>query len=623
MKTTNSRKFVACSLLALLWGHNGLAAEPQTLPALTQSAKAQGEKPWLLSGMVRSSAGKAMAGVTVSAKLSGGPVTISVYTDAEGKYYFPPLPQGGEYVVYAQAVGYQLAKKDLTLAGGNNRVDLSLATSGEFLRQLSGWQQLASVPAETRDDRIGKTLLLRRCSACHQTAKVFTRRFDEHGWTAIIDAMEAYAGGAEGGGVLPPERKKQLATYLAKVAGPDPVALKPPVPTVPQGDALYAVIYEYAIPNAEGRYSFSTGDWSEGIPVISGVGAAIHDATLDLNGNAWFSSPASSAHRTLGKLDAKTGEIKSYALPGTPAGAVAKSHGLVIAKDGQIWFTNARGPQLLFAELGTINPDTGEFHSYPTPEGKVPVGGWLNVDGLGNIWTSTGAARGREGVWHFDVKTKQFEQIRSISDGFTYGVAGDREGNGWWAQINLDLIVYANRATGEVAEIQLPFIWGGAPYLKPGDMSKDEYLNIVQGLAGARGNAQMPRRMKADLKDDAVWVANFTGNNLMRIDTKTRKLSYFPVPNDGMNPYDVGVDSSHRVWVGMQNGDEVGRFDPATKTWTIYPLPTKGVSPRSLEVIERDGHVEVGLPVNDASKVIRLIARTQADVELLKKRFYR
>jgi streptogramin lyase len=73
----------------------------------------------------------------------------------------------------------------------------------------------------------------------------------------------------------------------------------------------------------------------------------------------------------------------------------------------------------------------------------------------------------------------------------------------------------------------------------------------------------------------------------------------------------------------MQNGDEVGRFDPATKTWTIYPLPTKGVSPRSLEVIERDGQVEVGLPANDASKVIRLIARTQADVELLKKRFYR
>ena len=43
----------------------------------------------LLSGTIKSSDGKAMGGVTVSAKPDGGTITTTVFTDDAGQYYFP------------------------------------------------------------------------------------------------------------------------------------------------------------------------------------------------------------------------------------------------------------------------------------------------------------------------------------------------------------------------------------------------------------------------------------------------------------------------------------------------------------------------------------------------------
>ena len=38
----------------------------------------------------------------------------------------------------------------------------------------------------------------------------------------------------------------------------------------------------------------------------------------------------------------------------------------------------------------------------------------------------------------------------------TYGIAGDRDGNGWWMGVNDDIIVRGDGATGKVTEIKLP-----------------------------------------------------------------------------------------------------------------------------------------------------------------------
>jgi streptogramin lyase len=611
---------------------------PQASAIASASASEQQHSPpvesqahWLLTGLVRGPSGAPASGVTVSAKITGGPVIISVFTNTEGRYYFPPLPAGGRYVVAAQSAGYRRAVSELALSRGVNRVDLALQPTDDVMPQLSGWQQLAALPNDTREERRGKAVILKACSACHQTSRIFTRRFDEHGWSGMVDAMPYMLGGAEPAALeVFKTHRQEMVSYLAKVAGPAgaskkirAAALRVAQSARPSGDALHAITYEYVLPNVEGRYPFSTGnDWSEGPPIAAGVGTSIHDATVDMNGDLWFSSTAPTDRRTIAKIDGRTGKTHSYAYAADQLGAAGRSHSIITAQDGTIWFSHAPGNIVITGHLGFMDPRTGDTRSYRVPAGMAAVGGWINEDGKGGIWSAAGAYRGAEGALRFDRKTKRFEQFKPISDGMTYGVAGDRDGNGWWAQINADIIGHVNRASGKVSEIHLPFTWEGASFLKSGDMSEDEYRRIHPGIGGGYGNSQMPRRMRADLRADVVWVANYAGNNLMRIDTKTRDIAFVRAPAVGMNLYDVGVDRAHRVWVGLQNGDEVARFDPNSNSWTLFPLPTRGVSARSLVVVERDGHEEIILPSNDAHKVVRLIPRTAAQAAAVVRRYY-
>src|SRR5215475_3357045 len=93
----------------------------------------------LLAGTVTSAAGEKMAGVTVSAKAEGSPITTSVYTDEAGGFFFPPLPEG-KYRVWAQALTYQTAKGsvDLTKATHQDFVLTPMTNQEDWIRQLPG-----------------------------------------------------------------------------------------------------------------------------------------------------------------------------------------------------------------------------------------------------------------------------------------------------------------------------------------------------------------------------------------------------------------------------------------------------------------------------------------------------
>ena len=63
-----------------------------------------------LSGQVSSAEEGAMEGVVVSAKRDGSTITISVITDAKGRYAFPAARlEPGKYTLRIRAAGYQLA----------------------------------------------------------------------------------------------------------------------------------------------------------------------------------------------------------------------------------------------------------------------------------------------------------------------------------------------------------------------------------------------------------------------------------------------------------------------------------------------------------------------------------
>src|SRR4051812_32585362 len=77
--------------------------------ALALTFSARGAEQGGLSGTIKSAGGAPIEGVAVSAQAPGEPITTSVYSGTDGKYFFPAL-KANKYRVWAQAVGLEHAE---------------------------------------------------------------------------------------------------------------------------------------------------------------------------------------------------------------------------------------------------------------------------------------------------------------------------------------------------------------------------------------------------------------------------------------------------------------------------------------------------------------------------------
>jgi streptogramin lyase len=267
----------------------------------------------------------------------------------------------------------------------------------------------------------------------------------------------------------------------------------------------------------------------------------------------------------------------------------------------------------LDGDLGIVDTRAQKVETVRPTDGMTRVSGWLGYDAKGRIWTASGPTKPPGGALRFDPKTKSFTQFTSPAAGMTYGITGDADGNGWWTGVNEDIMVYSD-ANDQAREIKLPS-QPPTEYVKQGDFAEDEAIT-QPGIGGK----QSPRRPIADLNGNIVWVPNFYGNTLLRIDTKTKALNYYPVPYPAMNPYEAAVDSKHHVWVTFQNSDEMGRFDPETGKWTIYSWPTKGMAQRQNHMLEREGVLQFVSASGQSHRVGRMVIRTEKDLQALRDR---
>jgi streptogramin lyase len=580
-----------------------------------------------LSGTITATAGQKLDGVTVSAKKVGSTITTSVYTDKDGNYYFPPMAEG-QYKVWAQALGFERsdAQVDLTAA---KRQDLALKTITDpetRWRQLPGELVWASLPAETAEDVHMKQIIHNNCNGCHTPSFPFQFRFDANGWSRIIDLMKVIGGG------LPQDRpanqiiqmnQKGIAAYLAKVRGPDSVMKIAERPR-PSGEAARAIWTLYDVPRVQGAgeaalpASDADNDgtnWAMGTP--SKAALIIHDDAMDFDGNLWFTSNSSNSLVTVGKVNAKTGEVSYYKVPRADgSGRAAPTHG--IARDGQgnLWFDVNPGRR----SLGKIDPKTGRINVYPTPENMQPLGGavTVDVDGKGMIWASAPF-----GVLRFNPQTLEFTEYKSTNPrrsygvGGTYGAAGDRDGNGWWAQMGFDTIGKADGVTGKVTEIVLPENGKIRDFLTPDQVAAYGKVTDI-----STGNpypwAQGPRRMGTDKDADVLWVGDSWGSTLARIDTKTNAVKMIPFPDPAMQPYHIHVDSKHNVWGNLWTNDQIFKYDPSADKWTMFELPVRGTEMRHLSVDERSGALKVSMPVYRTNQMGLMMIRSEEDMAKLK-----
>src|SRR2546425_3738270 len=101
--------------------------------------RAQSQTPAALTGHVTSEAEGAIEGVVVSAKKAGSTVTVSVISDAQGRYSFPAdRLSAGKYTLKIRAIGYDLSGAGTAeiAADKTATVDLKLRKAKNLAAQM-------------------------------------------------------------------------------------------------------------------------------------------------------------------------------------------------------------------------------------------------------------------------------------------------------------------------------------------------------------------------------------------------------------------------------------------------------------------------------------------------------
>lgn len=581
----------------------------------------------LLSGTIATASGEKLGGVTVSAKAEGQTISTIVFTDAQGAYYFPSLPPG-RYAVMAQAVSFATGRGTVDLQG-NRQADLVLTPATDFVQQLTGDQILAALPSATPGDREMKQVFRSACVGCHTPEFTLQHRFDAAGWTAVLELMKrvnvfgAYQGADGKLDSIIEHNQARLASYLARVRGPGPSEMSFKPRPRPSGEAARVVFREYDVPSdpelglADAHMANDGSDWMAGSPSALEGGKYVHDAWPDLDGNIWFTNNTPSHDISIGRVDAATGAVKFIKVPG-PGGFAANSHGMTRDPQGFIWFNI--GTVAGHAGLGRLDPKSEKISVFVPPDDMPGVGGapTVDFDGTGKIWVSA-----PDGVLRFDPVTERFSHFKSPTaktpqgSGLTYGVAADRDGNGWWAQMAIDIVGHTLRGGEQVAEIRVPPVASIKDALPAAERAFYEQaggLDFSTPLPYGQG----PRRMGADKASHYVYVCNYWGGNLMRIDTETLKTDFIPLPDpENQHPYHAVIDSHHKVWVNMMNADQLLRYDPDTGQWSAFDLPGHGAETRYVSILERDGRLEFVLPYYRTMKVTAMTFRSEAEMRAL------
>jgi streptogramin lyase len=554
----------------------------------------------VLSGTVKSAEGKPLEGIGVSARGIRDTFTTTVYTDESGRYLFPAM-NNGKYRVWAQAVSFEPAKADADLSdGGKKQVDLTLATLGDFHKQLSGTEWAASLPEDTPDDRRMKTVFINNCSGCHQVSFLLQNRFDAAGWGAVITLMEkmlsiGYAPEDAKPNPVIHAYKQELAEYLGRVRGPGNSPLNLKLLPRPTGESARIVVTEYDLsrPDMPGWIMEHNGtDWSEGTP-SRWNGRAAHDVAIDKGGSVWFADDAT-PERTLAKLDPVTGKITEYMLA-DQANAAESSHALVFDKVGNIWFANGtEGAPTKF------DPETGKFFRYPRPQDVPFSGDFITLDTKGNVW-----APHREGAFKLDPVTGKYTNYSLRPGKANYDLAVDAEDKVWVSKPGGNDMVIVDSHTGQVDDLALNSVVSQDYEVT----AKDRELSASLGLTPntATPLEKGPRRSVADREKDVIWVCEFFADRLAKIDARTKKVTEYPLPHRFGQPYSATVNTKdHTVWITMLNSDRVAKFDPSTEKFTEYVLPTRGTEIRNIQVDSTTNPPTVWLPYDRTNKIARI-----------------
>jgi streptogramin lyase len=523
------QRFLGVMLAGLL--AMGLLAVPDPVHAQNSSAA--------LAGQVSSQEEGNMEGVLVTARRNGAKFTVTVVSDAQGRYSFPANRlEPGQYSVAIRAAGYELPTPASTTvaAGRTAQLDLKLAKAADLAYQLSNGEWLASFPGTHEQ----KEMFL-NCVSCHTLERIARSRYNAQQFAQVVLRMSTYAQGStplrpqrrlgDGDGMGAPtgnqnERAMRLGEYAATINLSSTSKWQYALKTLPRpsGKGTRVIITEYDLPRPE---------------------TLPHDAIVDKDGMVWYGDFGS---QYLGVLNPKTGAIKEYPIPLTKPGAATGFLDMNFDPDGNIWLG-----MMMQGVMQRFDPRTGTFQSWKNPkfdEGDAARTAMvtptrMNVDG--KVWV------GADQEYQVDVASGEWVAIdykkgRSPSEpGYndrigSYGVAVDSQNNFYGLNLGGTHVTRVDAKTMNARPFRTPTPDSG------------------------------PRRGHMD-PQDRLWFAQFRGNNIGMFDTKTEQFKEYKMLVEWTNPYDAISDRAGFAWGGGMTNDYVGRVNIQTGETTMYLLP--------------------------------------------------
>jgi len=514
--------------------HAGIpfVAAAALLAAVSTAAAAQA-----LSGIVSSAEEGAMEGVLVRAKKAGSTVTLTVVSDAKGRYAFPASKlEAGRYALRLRAVGYDLAGTDSAevTAGRTTALDLKLKKTSDLAAQLSNGEWLASFPGSEAQKGV-----LRNCVGCHTVERIARSQYDADTFMKVVlPRMQGYVNQSipqhpqlrraerlmEERGDQRVQVYRTTAEFLATINRSASPTWKYPLKTLarPTGRATRVIYTEYDLPR----------DTIEP-----------HDVVVDRDGIAWYSS---FGEQYLGRLDPRTGKVTEYEVgmskPGFPTGFLA----LRTDREGNLWMGN-----MYQASIVKFDVKTTKFATWVLPPEQNIDAAQVNmvspqaahVDG--KVWTQN---NGFAGIHRLDLasgKIETWEPFKAAPKGQPhniYDVIPDSKNNAYFTDFRQHHIGRIDAVTGEVRLFTVP-----TP-------------------------ASAPRRGMMDAQD-RLWFAEYRGDRIAMFDTKTEAFKEWKMATPWASPYDVTIDKNQEAWTGSMITDQVTRLDTKTGQMVDYLLP--------------------------------------------------
>ncbi|MBM3779039.1 MAG: hypothetical protein FJW23_12540 [Acidimicrobiia bacterium] len=510
-----------------------------------------------LTGVVSSEAEGSMEGVLVTARREGANHTVTVVSDAQGKYSFPRTHlEPGAYTLTTRASGYELASGGKTSVTSSSAasLNLTLTKASDPLAGASSLEIVNSMPGTLdQKDRLVYTAL--SCAYCHTFKRTVRSKHSPEQWPNVIRRMQSYypdgtATSDDGRAGVTPEH-----TYGGSFGDPTPARREREVANPGQapwgryrGNELGEYLATVNLSDGRTKLPFEM----EYLPRPKGKETRViitqwdqprrntmtHDGIFDnVNKVFWYGDEA---HQMVGKLDPKTHTFSEYTMPPVGRESLEGTRDIVVDKDGNPWF-----PTRIDGGAAVVSKFDVKTEKLTMVDGVN--GQFVSIGGDGHVWTGMNVfRRANLGTMKMDRQWEWTKSPNVPNQGRVacYQISVDSKGNPWCTGYFGDVIIGVDKDSGEAKFWPVPT------------------------------SASMPRRNTID-SQDRIWFAEYTGDKVGVFDTKTQQFREWALPYKYTTPYVASApDAQGRVYAASNMTERVARVDTNTGEVVQYLIPT-------------------------------------------------